>query len=344
MISSMNHLSKDSFAFLVLVYNQEQYVIEHLESIKFLVIEYGSSIDVDLLINDDGSKDNSCGVIDQWLEHNNSIFRNVETLYNKVNLGTCKSVSNLLEKNQARRCKITAADDVYSYENIFELTKYDDEVALVSGFPLFLIDNKLSSDSFNNAFMYASQLIYDSKNLLTRFKSISISNAPNILYSGTCLKDPRVIEYLNKFLVTEDWPIQLAIGKYFPDFSFQLVEKVFVYYRRTSNSTYLVSHNRFSSDKVSIFNDLIETEESVIFRARLRIRKMCFTMNNLYLFRLLNIDYYIFFLKSLYLSRPIKLRLSRLDLEVQKHQLHLNEIANKSRNFYLKSTKLNNLF
>ena len=233
----------------------------------------------------------------------------------------------------ARRCKITAADDVYSFENIFELTDHADDVALVSGFPLFLIDNKLSSDSFNNAFMYASQLIYDSKNLLTRFKSISISNAPNILYSGICLTDPRVIEYLNKFLVTEDWPIQIAIGKYFPDFSFQLVGKVFVYYRRTTNSTYLVSNNRFSSDKVSIFNDLIEAEESAIFRARLRIRKMCFTMNNRYLSRLLNIDYYIFFLQSLFLGIPIKLRLSRLDLEVQKHQLHLNEIASRSRNF-----------
>ncbi len=47
-----------SFSFLVLVYNQESYVIDHLESIKYLVLRYAKNIDVDILINDDCSIDN----------------------------------------------------------------------------------------------------------------------------------------------------------------------------------------------------------------------------------------------------------------------------------------------
>ena len=54
----MSNKSK-SFAFLVLCHNQEDYIIEHLESIKYLSLKYGDNIDIDIIINDDFSNDSS---------------------------------------------------------------------------------------------------------------------------------------------------------------------------------------------------------------------------------------------------------------------------------------------
>ena len=42
----------DGFTFLALAYNHEKYIIEHLESIKYLVEKYGSGINCKIIIND----------------------------------------------------------------------------------------------------------------------------------------------------------------------------------------------------------------------------------------------------------------------------------------------------
>ena len=87
---------KSDFSFLVMSYNHEKYVVEHLESIKFLVEKYGKDLLVDLIVNDDASKDNSVVLIEDWVKHNSGLFRNVIKLYNEINLGTCQSLLNML--------------------------------------------------------------------------------------------------------------------------------------------------------------------------------------------------------------------------------------------------------
>mgnify|MGYP003903931467 CR=1 FL=1 len=71
-------------------------------------------------MNDDCSKDRTVELVDHWVSVNSKIFRNITKLYNDQNLGTCLSVVNMLKYLNADFCKLTAGDDVYSYENIFK--------------------------------------------------------------------------------------------------------------------------------------------------------------------------------------------------------------------------------
>ena len=48
-----------NFTFGLLLYNQEEFVIEALESIKYQIINYGNDINVSLIVNDDCSLDHS---------------------------------------------------------------------------------------------------------------------------------------------------------------------------------------------------------------------------------------------------------------------------------------------
>ncbi len=80
--------TRPSFAFLVVTYNHQDYILEHLESIKYLVQTHGTTWDVDLIVNDDASHDNTRTLVDRWLLENRTIFRNVKILYNSKNLGT----------------------------------------------------------------------------------------------------------------------------------------------------------------------------------------------------------------------------------------------------------------
>ena len=311
-----------SFAFMVLTYNHKEYILEHLESIKYLVNTFGECIDVDLIINDDCSKDDTCYLIDQSLKINKGLFRYTETIYNRTNMGTCASVKNILDRLKADRCKLTAGDDVYSYENIFELSKCKSDVAMLSGRALFLHGDC-------NILATATQIIYEKDSLLYRLKHFSYNNAPNILYSKECLLDSEVLAHLERFDVVEDWPLQIAIARQFSTFKFELIDKVLVYYRRTQGSIFIVANDRFKKDKVKIYDDLIQREQKLIERIRLGSRKFCFKIDNWAINKLLNLDFYLFGLSFLLKIFKIFRKEKIIVINVDLHQKHYSEIRLK---------------
>lgn len=318
------------FTFLALAYNHEKYIIEHLESIKYLVESYGSSINCKLIINDDCSKDRTVELIDEWLNQNPSLFHAVVKLYNKDNFGTCASVINMLAHVDTPYLKLTACDDVYSFENIFESMVLEDGVAILSGYPLALIGGELSLDKKDIYSIAASDVIYTNRPLIDRFKYLSNNNAPNIFYNHKYLTDERVLSFLKNFDVVEDWPIQIAIAENFPSAKYKQVDKVFVYYRRTLNSTYLVAGNRFYEDKCKAYNYLICKESNILYKYILKSRLLCFNLNNPHFNKILNIAFYKFVLSVIFKFLKINALQKKLDLKLVKHQVHYDFIRGKA--------------
>ncbi len=329
--------TKPSFAFLVAAYNHQAYILEHLESIKYLVQTHATCIDVDLIVSDDCSKDQTRNLVDRWLVLNAHLFRHVTTIYNSNNLGTCASVNNMLAHMKADRCKLTAGDDVYSFENIFELTYYGNDVAMVSGRVLYLLGNVLSVDRISNSLATATQVIYQQDKLLHRFKHLSYNNAPNLLYATECLMHPKVRAYLQRFDVVDDWPLQVAIAREFTQYRHILIDKIFVYYRRTHGSTYIVANQRFVKDKLMVYADLLAHESNLFERLRLRSRRFCFLSQNRWVNKFLNVDFWSFFIACLINSlKIVKLDLST-NLSIARHQshyarIHANAAAHSSQN------------
>lgn len=317
---------RSSFAFLVVTYNHQDYILEHLESIKYLVLTHGVGMDVDLIVNDDCSRDQTQTLVDAWLALNPQLFRHVKTIYNPKNLGTCASVNNMLTHMVADRCKLTAGDDVYSFENIFELTKCDSDVAIVSGRALYLLDDLLDVDRLSDNLATATQVIYKNKNLLYRFKHFSYNNAPNLLYATECLLHPSVREFLEQFDVTEDWPLQVAIARQFPKRRFSLINEVLVYYRRTAGSTYIVANKRFTRDKIKIYGDLICKETSWVEKIRLANRRFCFKSQSRWVNKLFNFDFYFFALSYVSQMFGIALYKNNIKKHLYQHRQHYTGI------------------
>ena len=71
-----------NFSFLVLAYNHENYIIEHLESIKYQVLTYGEEMSVDILISDDFSRDRTVDLIEKWIFANKRLFNRVIFRFN----------------------------------------------------------------------------------------------------------------------------------------------------------------------------------------------------------------------------------------------------------------------
>jgi glycosyltransferase involved in cell wall biosynthesis len=324
---------RDSFAFIIISYNHEKYIIEHLESIKFQVLTHGSNIDIDVIVNDDFSRDGTRDLINIWFTSNRNLFRNVDFLYNPENLGTCASVSNALDRVVADRCKLTAGDDVYSNENIFELSRHDDEVSMLSGRVLYLYESVIEFDLFTSIFETATEVVYKRAKSLHRFMHFSFTNAPNLVYSMACLKNRNVRDYLSCFDVVEDWPLQVSIAREFPQKRVKLIDRVLVYYRRTEGSTYIVANERFLSDKERVYDDLLAASRSLLDLIRLTSRKKALRRRGGITKKLWNVDTYFFALAA-FVRLPAIIRRSRgIDMHLKQHREHYAQIQEQARLF-----------
>lgn len=325
----------ESMAFLVLAYNHEGYIIEHLESIKYLIQRYAENIDVDIVVNDDCSSDKTVELLSLWLSKNEHLFRSVVTIFNKKNIGTCASVLNMLECVTADALKLTAGDDVYSYENIFDCVGMGSGVSILSGIPVSLVDGELFEDKKDVFSIVSSQVIYKDKPLIDRFRFLSNNNAPNIIYNKKYLMSAEVKSYLSNFDVVEDWPLQISIAENFPNTKFCLVNKVFVYYRRTQGSTYIVAGSRFISDKKNIFKHLIAKAGNGFDIIVLRNRLFLFELQNSILNKLLNISFYMYLLRCIVNLYTISSDCRRARIDVTAHLKHYQKIRQAASDYKL---------
>lgn len=91
----------------VVSYNSEQTVIETLESIKSQTYA-----NVELVISDDGSTDNTISLCRKWLAENGERFVRVEILTVPQNTGICANMNRLYKACKGTWLKCIAADDI----------------------------------------------------------------------------------------------------------------------------------------------------------------------------------------------------------------------------------------
>ena len=108
-----------NFTFGILTYNQEKYILQTLESIKFQKIQYGADIDVSLIITDDASKDRTVEILRTWIAKNRELFDQIDLIANEKNKGTVANFKTILSKVSAEHLKIIAGDDLIGHKNVF---------------------------------------------------------------------------------------------------------------------------------------------------------------------------------------------------------------------------------
>lgn len=91
----------------ILTYNSAETIEEALESIKNQTYD-----NLELVISDDGSKDNTVSMCEKWAEENHSRFRRIEILRSDSNVGISANVNRCLRACKGEWAKSLAADDI----------------------------------------------------------------------------------------------------------------------------------------------------------------------------------------------------------------------------------------
>ena len=91
---------------VVITYNSSATVIETLESIKEQTYQ-----NVELIVTDDCSKDDTVFVVQKWLESNQACFVNAELVTTTVNTGVSANLNRGIKKSSGEWIKSIAGDD-----------------------------------------------------------------------------------------------------------------------------------------------------------------------------------------------------------------------------------------
>jgi hypothetical protein len=305
--------------------------VEHLESIKYQIINFGSNMDFQLIIADDGSRDKTIDYVKYWISKNEDLFWKINIVSDSLNRGTCHNFTKVWDLVEGEFCKTCAGDDVYSCNNLFERFNELNADEVMVGIPLLLLNGhviKSKSDIFNIVACYE---IYKSKNFKSRLEKISVINTPNTIIPMKCYKNKSIFDFIRKFRVTEDFPLFIKMSEEYIPLTVVHSSEVLIYYRRTSNSTYIVKNNSFNDDKVEIFEYLLSKADTPIDRFMLRNRLKCFQMHNKYFRRILNLNYYSYGIKILFNSVSILRKYRKVDIDIDLHQKHMNYIIERSK-------------
>ncbi len=191
------------FTFGVLCYNQEDFIIEHLESIRYQIENYGKGYEINLVISDDYSTDSTVAVAKKWVSKYRKLFKNVDVLVPEKNRGIVKNEISLLKSIKTNNFKTLAGDDLYYKNNVIQCNENCDiTITKVAKFH----NEKIVDYGENRTFKQILQSSFPKKLVSERLKYSNCLEAPGVFYSKKLLTD-ELFDILQRYSWLEDVPM-----------------------------------------------------------------------------------------------------------------------------------------
>lgn len=305
------------FTFVTISFNQEEYIIEHLESIKYQIDQFGTGRKINFILSDDSSSDHTVKFAEIWLEQHPNLFNEIQILVNKENQGIVKNYLQATAGVKTPRYKILGADDVYYKNNIFETIGFLRESDIIFTPSLTYNDEEID-------------IYWDLNNLLTLKKNEQVQkylehgypfNTVGTFYKTSLIQNEGLREYISPYTWIEDVPSIYYLFNKKEALKYSIHYKPYIVYRNNAG----ISNNK-ENERNSIF-----AEEEELIKTKIGMAKFKKGLNLNY-FRVAFIYKYI----SLQANWVPKNREIKRNLDMEKDQAHdyLNELKNKSKAFF----------
>lgn len=250
---------------VVVTYNSSKYVLETLESAKVQTYQ-----NIELIISDDCSTDNTVEICRNWIEENKDRFVRTELITIEKNTGISANVNRAIKAAKGEWIKGIAGDDIL-LPNCIELNMQ--EVNKNSEIKMLFSDMAYYNETFSEEnLMYVRDFIYHpitKRNITAQQQYKLFQGSECYLSTPTLFIHRSVYEnygYYNEKYTIEDWPFFLNVTK--NGCKMYYLNKSTVCYRVRHHS---VSHNFKSASSEALFRlqikkDLIIPNMNVIDR------------------------------------------------------------------------------
>ena len=247
------------FVFGILTYNQENYVLETLESIKYQKINYGMDYEVSLIITDDASRDKTVEVIKSWVEKNSVLFKKVDLIANEKNKGTVANFKTIVSKITDEQLKIIAGDDLIGQKNVF--VEYDtlNDKKLKTYVRVELCDGKIYyREKFLIDFYYHKKYGTGRNYNLKTFRKGKYVHTPSTLYTKQLYLNAEVDKNLEGYHLFEDDPMWYSMIRNEEDLAIEFVEQGMILYRVHNQSVSNAPNPIFAKDMKRLREQYLE--------------------------------------------------------------------------------------
>lgn len=208
---------KPLVSIIALNYNQSDFLIESLEAIALQ-----SYKNIELIITDDCSTDDSIKKIDVWVERNPQI--QVIKVYNKINLGLCKTLNKAIHVSKGYYIKPIACDDIILPEYLERVTaEFNNETDLI--FTDMILMNEKGEIRQASNYKYNRVNPADDLNNSESLLEAQYIAAPTIIYKRSLFDQ---LEGYDESLAYEDWDFLLKAQK---KTKFSFIDQPLVKYR-----------------------------------------------------------------------------------------------------------------
>jgi len=118
----MNKSRQPLVSVRVLTYNSSEYIVETLNSV------YNQSYNnIELVVSDDCSKDNTVGICQEWIDNHKSRFVRVVYLTSPVNTGVCANSKRSMDATTGEWIKGIGGDDLLTHNAIEQFVSFCEE-------------------------------------------------------------------------------------------------------------------------------------------------------------------------------------------------------------------------
>ncbi|MFC2080838.1 glycosyltransferase family 2 protein [Bacteroidota bacterium] len=209
---------------VVITYNSSQYVLETLESTKNQTYK-----NIELIISDDASNDNTIEICNEWLTKNQQCFVDAKILTSKINTGISANCNRGLQRAKGEWIKYIAGDDLLLEnciaDNIQYIINHEEARFIFSNVIIRKSDNTtslwlLSKKRFNKSAQ--DQFLYILKNI-----SSFTSTPSSFMYLKTLKK---LGGFNTDYPNFEDQPLWFNITK--NGYKLHLLDQLTVLYRK----------------------------------------------------------------------------------------------------------------
>lgn len=232
-------------------YNQSSFIIESLESVKKQTYK-----NLELVIWDDASEDNSVDIIENWIKENPQLH--IKFTKNKENKGICKSLNEAQSLTTGKYIQLLALDDILLPDKISRhvalLERSSANDALVFS-DAYMINDR--SEPYQNKFIafHKRYLSLQSGNYFEDLLKENYIPAMSILYKKKCLKEAGPWD---ENLVYEDFDMLLRLAK---NYNFIFDDQPSVYYRFHGNNSHKKLHKEMQKSLFKIYLKYINQHE-----------------------------------------------------------------------------------
>jgi alpha-1,3-rhamnosyltransferase len=203
-------MKMNDFTFIVLSYNQELWIKNHLDSIKSIVLRYAKDRRINLIVADDCSKDGTLDACDEWLRDNVNLFYKVKILRRANNLGIVKNLLDAIDNVETDTFKFLAADDTYCLFDIFSIFEKYNDMIYISHVNVIGAEDIKRRKEIDLRFAVLNYM--SKKNRVADLIKIDdYIAAPSVFIPGYMLKNKEFYDYMAPFKNIEDYPMWIYL-------------------------------------------------------------------------------------------------------------------------------------